>query len=151
MNILYNIFKFLIGIIMAVFILAGAGVAAVLFLASSVTRLPERPTFPNDKTTNVATKKPVSQANSATNNNTSNNNQAEALAPGSYRAKVTEPVGLILRDTPSRDAKRLGGIAYEEELIVLEESSDKLWQRVKVTDGSDRTGWVSGGNTQAIE
>lgn len=149
MNILYNIFKFLIGIIMAVFILAGAGVAAVLFLASSVTRLPERPTFPNDKTTNVATKKPVSQANQATNN--SNNNQAGALAPGSYRAKVTEPVGLILRDTPSRDAKRLGGIAYEEELIVLEETSDKLWQRVKVTDGSDRTGWVSGGNTQAIE
>jgi len=147
MNILYNIFKFLIGIIMAVFILAGAGVAAVLFLASSVTRSPERPTFPNDKTTNVATAKPVTQGNKAENNN----NQPEALAPGSYRAKVTEPVGLILRDTPSRDAKRLGGIAYEEELIVLEESSDKLWQRVKVIDGSDRTGWVSGGNTQAIE
>lgn len=149
MNILYNIFKFLIGIIMAVFILAGAGVAAVLFLASSVTRLPERPTFPNDKTTNVATAKPITQGNQVA--NTNNQKQPEALAAGSYRAKVTEPVGLILRDTPSRDAKRLGGIAYEEELIVLEESSDKLWQRVKVIDGSDRTGWVSGGNTQAIE
>lgn len=145
MNILYNIFKFLIGVIMAVFILAGAGVATVLFLASSFTRLPERPTFPNDKTANVATAKPVSQQNKAT------NNQQDILAPGSYRAKVTEPVGLILRDTPSRDAQRLGGIAYEEELIVLEESSDKLWQRVKVTDGSDRTGWVSGGNTQPID
>ncbi len=146
MNILYNIFKFLIGIIMAVFILAGAGVAAVLFLASSVTRLPDRPTFPNDKTTNVAKTKPVTAGNQV-----AGNNQQNTLAPGSYRARVTEPVGLILRDTPSRDAKRLGGIAYEEELIVLEESSDKLWQRVKVTDGSDRTGWVSGGNTQAIE
>ena len=63
---------------------------------------------------------------------------------------MVEPIGLILRDTPSRNAIRIGGISYREKVIVLEETSDKRWQKVRVDDRSDRIGWVSGGNTERL-
>ena len=54
-------------------------------------------------------------------------------------------------DTPSKNSNRIGGISYQEKVIVLEESSDKRWQKVRVDDGGDRIGWVSGGNTEPLD
>jgi hypothetical protein len=34
--------------------------------------------------------------------------------------------------------------------VVLEESPDKEWQRIRVEDGN-REGWVKGGNTEKVE
>ncbi|MGB3507833.1 MAG: SH3 domain-containing protein [Microcoleaceae cyanobacterium] len=141
----YGFFKFLVGFILAILLLAGASAAAVLYFAAKLTKLPEKPIFPNEQP--VAQKVSTSpKVTSAAANTTSSNE----LEPGAYRAVVTEPIGLILRDTASRDANRIGGISYQEEVVVLEETPDKRWQKVRVNDGSDRTGWVSGGNTEAI-
>ncbi|MDY6806737.1 MAG: SH3 domain-containing protein, partial [Cyanobacteriota bacterium] len=136
----YGFFKFLVGVILAVLLLAGASVAAVLYFAAKLSTLPEKPVFPNEQ----PTVENVAQVQSSASN--SNN----GLEPGAYRALVVEPIGLILRDTPTRDAVRIGGISYNEEVIVLEETADKRWQRVRVNDGGDRVGWVSGGNTEPI-
>ncbi len=137
---LYGFFKFLVGFILAILLLAGASAAAVLYFAAKLTRIPEKPIFKNEK--------PVVQKVSTSPESTNSTNQLE---PGSYRAIVIEPIGLILRDTPSRNSNRIGGISYQEEVIVLEESSDKRWQKVRVDDGSDRIGWVSGGNTERLD
>ncbi len=63
---------------------------------------------------------------------------------------VTQPIGLILRDSPDRDANRIGGVGYKEKVVVLEDTPDKEWQRVRVEQG-DREGWVKGGNTERVE
>ncbi|MDY7008945.1 MAG: SH3 domain-containing protein [Cyanobacteriota bacterium] len=143
---LYSLFKFLVGFILAILLLVGASAAAVLYFAAKLTKMPEKPIFTNEKP--IAQKVSISSPGTA---NTTSQNLSNQLAPGTYRAIVVEPIGLILRDTPSRDANRIGGISYQEKVIVLEESSDKRWQKVRVDDGSNRTGWVSGGNTEKLE
>ncbi len=146
---LYGFFKFLVGFILAILLLAGASAAAVLYFAAKLTRMPEKPIYQNEKP--VVQKVSTSPEPTVATSNTKSANEANELDPGTYRAIVIEPIGLILRDTPSRNSNRIGGISYQEEVIVLEESSDKRWQKVRVDDGSDRIGWVSGGNTERLD
>ncbi len=117
-------------------------------------KLPERPTFPNDNPqANIAAKpvtKPVTPQAAVAPTPTPTP-EAEKLEPGAYQAIVTQPIGLILRDTPSTEANRIGGIAYQEKVVVLGESDDKQWQKVRVLSDRDRTGWIKGGNTEKVE
>lgn len=150
----YGVFKFILGFFLAILILAGATVATALYFAARLSELPERPTFPNDNpaaktTAKVTTPKP--QVNSTPTPTPTPTPAEEKLEPGAYRAIVTQPIGLILRDSPSTEANRIGGIAYNEKVVVLGESEDKQWQKVRVSQDSDRTGWVKGGNTEKVE
>ena len=144
---LYGFFKFLVGLILAVFLLVGASAAAVLYFAAKLTKTPEKPIFQNEKPVVEKAGKSSQPSVAASNRKSANANELDA---GTYRAVVVEPIGLILRDTPSRNAIRIGGISYREKVIVLEETSDKRWQKVRVDDRSDRIGWVSGGNTERL-
>ena len=63
---------------------------------------------------------------------------------------MTQPIGLILRDSGNRDSNRIGGVGYKEKVVVLEDSPDKEWQKIRVEDGN-REGWVKGGNTEKVE
>jgi uncharacterized protein YgiM (DUF1202 family) len=65
-----------------------------------------------------------------------------------YPARVTQPIGLILRQEPSGEAARVGGIDFNQELTVLEEAPDGAWQRVRLADGAE--GWIKGGNTEKL-
>lgn len=71
------------------------------------------------------------------------------LPPNAYKAKVTWPQGLSLRSEPGVDAERIGGIGYDAEIIVLEESADNNWQRV-LLPWSEQEGWVKNGNTERV-
>jgi hypothetical protein len=149
---IYGIFKFIVGVILAMLILAGASVAAALYFAARLAELPEKPTFPNDSTvaqTNTPTGTPTSAATPTP--TPTPEPEPEALPEGAYRAIVVQPIGLILRDAASLEANRIGGISYEETVIVLEETEDQLWQKVQVEEDLDRTGWVKGGNTEPLE
>jgi uncharacterized protein YgiM (DUF1202 family) len=151
MNALYGIFKFLVGFLLAIVLLAGASVAAALYFAAKLTTVPERPVFSNDKTavkTAGAGAKPAATATPVS--VSSDEPSPKPLEPGAYYAIVTQPIGLILRDTASRDSNRIGGVGYKEKVVVLEESADKEWQRIRIEDGN-REGWVKGGNTEKIE
>jgi hypothetical protein len=150
MSSLYSVFKFLVGFLLAIVLMAGASVAAALYFAAKLTTLPERPVFPNDKTAvQIAGAKPSQQKASPV-SDSSDSPSPKPLEPGAYRALVTQPIGLILRDTGSRDSNRIGGVAYKEKVVVLEDSPDKEWQRIRVEDGN-REGWVKGGNTEKVE
>jgi uncharacterized protein YgiM (DUF1202 family) len=149
MNI-YGVFKFIVGFFLAILILAGATVATALYFAARLAELPERPTFPNDNPKAKVASKATTPKPQVTPTPTPTPAE-EKLEPGAYRAIVTQPIGLILRDSPSTDANRIGGIAYNEKVVVLGESDDKGWQKVRVSQDSDRTGWVKGGNTEKVE
>jgi uncharacterized protein YgiM (DUF1202 family) len=56
---------------------------------------------------------------------------------------VTWPEGLSLRGAPSYDAEVFDGVDYNEELVVLEENADGIWQKVWVRG---KTGWIKAGN-----
>lgn len=146
---LYGVFKFIVGFFLAILILAGATVATALYFAARLSELPERPTFPNDNPQAKIAAKPVTPQATATPTPTPTP-EPEKLEPGAYRAIVTQPIGLILRDSPSTDASRIGGIAYQEKVVVLGESDNKEWQKVRVISDGDRTGWVKGGNTEKV-
>lgn len=63
--------------------------------------------------------------------------------------RVTYPEGLILRDAPNTDAAQIGGLGYNQEVVVLEETEDQEWQRVQMASGEE--GWIRAGNVEPIE
>lgn len=149
MRILYGLVKFLIGFLLAVAILAGGSVAATLYFVTRLTELPPRPVFENDRpiASSSPTQSKSGSGTSAAKQNTQGN--SNSLPPGSYRARVTWPDGLILRDRPSYDATSIGGIEFNKNVIVLELTSDNEWEKVRV-ENSNQEGWVKGGNTEKI-
>lgn len=72
---------------------------------------------------------------------------AEELPPGSYRAVVSQPIGLILRSGPGTEHGQVSGIAYNAEVVVLEEPAGQGWIRVQVAS-TGAEGWVRVGNTR---
>lgn len=68
-------------------------------------------------------------------------------SPQSYQAKVTQPIPVTVRQAPSPDAAQVGIVEYNQQVTVLENSSDGAWQKIR--SGSIE-GWVKGGNTQQI-
>jgi hypothetical protein len=76
--------------------------------------------------------------------------EADTLKPGEYKARVTWSEGLSLRDSPSADGARIGGIAFNKEMIVIEESQDGNWQKVRLP-GSEQSGWVKAGNAEKVD
>lgn len=167
---LYNLFKFIVGVFLAIIILTGASVTAALYFAAKLTALPEKPIYPNDSkpASSTVTKKPTTAAKLNTNPSptarvtpteiptatptpTATPSESPSPSPkplpsGAYRATVTQPIGLIVRDKADNDANRVGGVGYKEDIIVLEESPDKRWQRIRVKEG-ELEGWVKAGNT----
>ena len=152
---LVGVFKFFLGLILALAILAGGGFLAAQYAISRMSILPSKPTFPND---NAPTAKSVAKKPTAKSANgdqeppspkPSPSAAAKPLPAGAYSALVTQPIGLTLRDSPGRDARTIGGVGYNEKVIVLETNADGTWQKVR-TDLSDQEGWVRGGNTEKI-
>lgn len=74
----------------------------------------------------------------------------EELPAGAYPAKVIWSGGLSLRANPDKTSERVGGLNYNDALVVLEKSSDGEWVKVKVPN-TDQVGWVRVGNLKKTE
>ena len=154
-----GLIKFLLGFSLAIALIVGGGVATAAYFLYKVTILPAKPVFANDKPTvkakakkppDAATAKRTSQpATKPSATPTSNNPSPEPLEPGAYEARVTWPQGLSLRSEPNQDAERVGSLDYNQQIVVLQESTDKNWQQVRLKD-SEQKGWVKAGNTKRI-
>jgi hypothetical protein len=159
MNIFSGLIKFLIGFLLALAILAGGSVAAGLYFVTRLTELPPRPVFDNEQpVSNKSAAKsppkpgsptPAAKQNTPANSSSNSTENSTTLPPGSYRARVIWQDGLILRDRPSFDAKSIGGVDFNKNVIVLETTSDKEWEKLRV-EGGNQEGWVKGGNTEKI-
>jgi Bacterial SH3 domain len=140
---LVGLSKFLLGFTLAIAILFVAGVGFTNYVIMRLSDLPARPTFPNDAPDKAAPA-PKDAAKPAA---------KEAAAPAAaptdgYAAKVTQPIGLLVREEPSAEANQVDGVAFEEEVTVLEASSDGGWQKIRLANGNE--GWVKGGNTEKL-
>jgi hypothetical protein len=55
-----------------------------------------------------------------------------------------------VRAEPDVDSERLGGVEYDQELIVLETNPEETWQKIQIPD-SNVQGWVKAGNLRKID
>ena len=149
--------QFIIGFAIGISLIAGLSGAAIYAYYQKMSVLPRKPDFPE---ATVASESDGDVADESVDiepleSNTVIEDEAQAepevvepeLPPNAYRAVVTWPEGLSLRSEPSIDAGRIGGIGADASIIILEDSADGKWQRVRLP-WSGQEGWVKGGNTQ---
>lgn len=148
-----GISKFVLGFLLAIALLFLGGVGTMRYILTRVATPPPKPIFANDPSpvaaSSAASPTPSPAASPATVAISPTPSPAASASPSAtagYVAKVTQPIGLILRQEPSADAPQLGGIEYNQQLTVLEDSPDGAWQKVKLENGSE--GWIKGGNTE---
>lgn len=171
--------KFLLGFLIAIALLVGSGVAVALYFVTKLTAPPPRPIFANDKPINKPKPAPVVSKQTATPlpqaspASTSTETPAAALPspspaptesptatptetptpkplePGAYRARVVWPNGLIVRNGPGIEAERIGGIGYNQQIVVMAESDDKRWIKIRVEENNEE-GWVKSGNVERV-
>ncbi|BAZ48102.1 hypothetical protein NIES4103_07070 [Nostoc sp. NIES-4103] len=159
---LSGLLKFILGFFLAIAVLIGSGVAVGLYFMNRTAIPPAKPIFANDhpslqnkppKATDTETKDSSSKAEPTTTPSATPSDSptdSASLPPGAYRGRVTWSQGLSLRAEPSQDAERVGGVGVNEKIIVLEESQDKGWQKIRV-ENSKQEGWVKIGNTERVE
>lgn len=155
--------QFILGFILGITLIAGVSAGLGFLYFKQMSTLPKKPEFSQDTSspeTAVETEKP---SETATDSNVTKNEpeatekteevketvlEPEAeLPPNAYRAVVTWPQGLSLRAEPNLNAGRVGGISYDAKIIILEDSADGQWQKVRVP-WSEQEGWVKAGNTK---
>ncbi len=142
-----GLLKVFTGLFLAIAILAGGGFLAAQFFIAKLSTPPSKPIYPNDKPA-VAADKATSKAKAISPSKPEITDASpKPLPSGAYEGRVTQSIGLILRDAPGRESGQTGGVDYNEKVIVLETSADGEWQKVRV-QSSDREGWVRAGNTE---
>ena len=159
-NFLLGLSKFVLGIILAMLVMSIAGLSMARFFMTRMVELPERPTYENDlpeserpRAAAVETERDEEGAPVAITAEEAEAEREEAPEPepeeteddlpeGEYRATVNQPVGLILRDGPGTSYAQIGGLDYQESMIVFAEEDG--WLNVELSNG--RTGWIKDGN-----
>lgn len=145
-----SLVKFLLGSMLGIAILLGGGLAISYYFLTRLAQAPPKPTFANDTPTAQPQRpSPQARSNASVAPEASPTATDTPLEPGAYRATVVYPEGLLLRDSPGYGAIQIGGVAFNQQVIVLEESADKDWQRIRLETGEE--GWVKAGNVQRVE
>lgn len=140
------------GLLLAATLLAVGGYFAFNYLMTQLTKLPPKPTFPNDNPDFVKKNNKSQSPKSALKSNNKEPKELnkeitkKPLPPGSFEGRVTYAEGLILRDGSSRGAATIGSVAFNEKVTILETSADNEWQKIRTKN--DRDGWIRGGNVQ---
>ncbi len=159
---LSSIVQFILGFVLGISLIAGLSGTVIYAYYKKMSTLPKKPAFPEvpaqpsaSKDTQPSTSiEPLESDITKESKELDQEAKAEPeskpeseLPPNAYRAEVTWPQGLSLRAEPDVNADRIGGVGFEEKIIILEDSADGKWQRVRVP-GSEQEGWVKGGNTK---
>jgi uncharacterized protein YgiM (DUF1202 family) len=147
-----GLIRVLTGFSLAIAVLVGGGYVAAQYLITQFTAPPPKPTFPNDKP--AAKPKPAAKEEPPAAPKPPSPQASLSPAPASailagYQAKVKQPDGLNLRDKPSREGSRVGGLNFNDQVMVIEETPDKEWQKIR-SDAGDREGWIKSGYTERL-
>lgn len=153
-------FQFVIGFFLGLALIIGGATGIGYYFLTKLSTEPPKPVFPEEKPKVAEDKKANTPVEKPQNQTKKESTEEELFAekeipsqttlpPGAYRARVTWPQGLSLRKEPSLQAKRVGGVAYNTELIILGYSDDKKWQKVKLPK-SETEAWVKAGNVRKI-
>lgn len=140
------------GLLLAATLLAVGGYFAFNYLMTQLTKLPPKPTFPNDnpdfvkKNNKPKSPKSVVKPDSKQPKELDKEVAKKSLPQGSFEGRVTYSEGLVLRDGPSRGSATIGSVAFNEKVTILETSADNEWQKIRTKN--DKDGWIRGGNIQ---
>ncbi len=145
---LTNISQFVLGVTLAIGLLFASGMAATRYLLTRVATPPPRPTFPNDPSPSPIAPPAAPSAVASPAAPAASPAASPSPATEGFAARVNQPIGLILRQEASADAAQIGGVDFNQQVTVLQDSPDGGWQKIRLTDGSE--GWVKGGNTERI-
>jgi uncharacterized protein YgiM (DUF1202 family) len=153
---LTNLLKVILGFVLAIAVLLGTGLTVALYFVNRTAVTPPKPMYPNDNPSFQA-KKPKAIPKSppkklATPNPTSSptptpTESPKPLPPDAYEGTVTWADGLSMRSEPDTNSSTTGGVGGNKKVIILEESADKKWQKIRIPD-TDKEGWVKAGNIQ---
>lgn len=142
--------KLVLGIALAMLLFSLSGVATARYFMAKLSVLPPKPIFENDATLEQpASAAAVEAAPQSPEGAAPAPEPAFERPPGSYDAVVIQPIGLVMRAGPGVEHQQLGGVDYNEEVLVMETSEDSRWIRVRVT-ATGQEGWVKAGNTQNL-
>jgi Bacterial SH3 domain len=154
--------QFILGFLLGIGAIAGISGAIIFAYYAKMSVLPKKPVFPEvtppPETASAPTEdsiEPLESTTSTPEEESANSVEdseldlAEELPPNAYRAVVTWPEGLSLRAEPESDAERIGGVENKATIIILEDSPDGKWQKVRLP-GNDQVGWIKGGNTEKL-
>lgn len=162
--------QFILGFFLGVFILTGTGAATAYLFLNRFSDAPPEPTYSEDDSSessngeNPSASTPDNSPTEATSTSAvespppqpepdppqpESRTIEERFGEQAYEARVTWPSGLSLRDRPSVNTSRVGGVYYQDKLVIIGESSDGDWQKVYVP-GSGQKAWVKAGNVEKV-
>ncbi len=147
-----GLLKFILGVSLAIAVLIGSGVAVALYFMNRTAIPPAKPVYSNDSPA-LQTKSPKATDKETTptpSASAPSKEPTETLPPGAYRGRVSWSEGLSMRAEPNQDAERIGGATFNQKVIILEESQDKDWQKIRL-EGGKQEGWVKSGNIERAE
>ncbi len=140
------------GLLLAATLLAVGSYFAFNYLMTQLTKLPPKPTFPNDNPDFVKKNSKPKSSKSAVKPDIKQPKDLDKevvkkpLPPGSFEGRVTYSEGLVLRDSSSRGSATIGSVAFNEKVTILETTADNEWQKIRTKN--DKDGWIRGGNIQ---
>ncbi len=172
MKALSSVLSFIVGVLLAMALLTLTGAIVARYFITKLTALPPKPVFttaqakrpaspaspkvnqPATVSANqpVANTKPSPATNEATAKPSPKPSPSASPKPSptdGYAARVVQPIGLVLRSNPAYDSPPIGGIDFNQQVTVLEQSPDGVWIRVRLA-GSNQEGWVKAGNTEKV-
>jgi uncharacterized protein YgiM (DUF1202 family) len=149
--------KLTLGVFLAIFLLSLAGVATARYFMTRLSVLPSKPVFSNETAVTgadpTATEPTATAASDPAADSTPGTSTPEQVPferpPDSYDAVVVQPIGLVLRSGPGQEFQQLGGIDYNEPVLVLKSSDDGEWLNVRLPN-TGQEGWIKSGNTQPL-
>ncbi|HEY9894233.1 MAG TPA: SH3 domain-containing protein [Candidatus Sericytochromatia bacterium] len=148
-----NLTKLLSGVFLAIALIVSGCFFAAQHVIAQFTAPPPKPTFPNDNPGAKAKLQSTAAKPAATKSSpkpsVTPTPSPKPTEEAGYRARITLSQGLNLRESASQDSARIGGVAINTRITVLEDSSDGEWQRVRLEE-SGREGWVKAGYTERI-
>ncbi len=158
MKFVLSLIQFILGFLLGVMLLAGGAGAAAYYYFAKMSENPPKPVFSEEPEAASVPEGENTAEKAENNGETSGPKESpqpapvkeEKLEPGAYYATVTWPQGLSLRDRPSVNAQRIGGVAHKAKIVILEESNDKKWQKVRIPS-SGLKGWVKAGNVKKVD
>ncbi len=161
--------KFILGFFLAIAVLIGGGAAIALYFMNRTGIAPAKPIYSNDspsvkaqapKKTEPGGGKPALTPGTSTQSSPSSTStpteapkatpSSKPLPAGAYRGRVNWAEGLSLRSQPNQEAEKIGGVGFNQKIIILSESEDKAWQKIRL-EGSEQEGWVKAGNTEKVD
>ncbi len=134
-----------------------AGGFGYYFFITQMSTHPPKPVFAEERAANKAiakaktkpkvklSSKPTPPSPSPVAQDPDDSNVVKPLAPDAYDAKVIWKDGLSLKQEPDPNSEKVGGVAFNAKVAIIETSDDKQWVKIQ-SETDNLQGWVRAGN-----